>query len=722
MIRYKKRKFQQGGSSPAADYAAGAAAVNTTFTPIQNPYKRIEMQPTGGSGTTAGGGKGGGSRIGRGQFNSIMQSGPLVSKNLPALTEAKNEELDIDKQRLIEIYSINDKYFESAAGLNELNDYKKKLVGFKSELNALENVYAHALKNVGQDSSRIVFSSDGDVFVLDDKLVIKAMTYEQAMTKQQEYSKDNTDDRALYQPLTIGTLLSYMDDVDQYKGDSALDKDMLIDALGSIVNEEQVNKTFISGVQKLFKDTEWDSDHNLLIEGGDASEVNDIILSAQDIAAFEADGTESKKMESFIDDHYTYAPTSVRNFFTEQAYSSKKVEHAVENSKPDQRSNAIRIAIRQSVFQKIKGNLLSGKVQSPEEQTKARDRNNDMVTVAMANDYNRAETGLLDTEKVVIDVAIQKFNEDGSKKSPADIQNELAVRVNLSHVSQSGSDLDDNYMKFVKEADDGYRELEDVTFSMFEAITKVANTDKAVMGSGFNVSEIEFDDDHKGLVPILDQKMSVVATLATKGTQKLATDAIPLIHALQKEYKIAHTQATKDNAARKSNMSFDKTVDDVRYIENKTDEYMRDKVTKILADSAYKGMSLEDFYNNFIYKNFYKVDVIGNFGSTPFGIEGEENMEYLTDKLTDEARRTAKAYGLYGTFNVGLDNVMMTSILIPAIGVNWKPTKGAKHDLGKAAADVKDAIMTPVPIDMRDLLSKGSNKALENFIIKRSTQ
>ena len=133
-------------------------------------------------------------------------------------------------------------------------------------------------------------------------------------------------------------------------------------------------------------------------------------------------------------------------------------------------------------------------------------------------------------------------------------------------------------------------------------------------------------------------------------------------------------------------------------------------------------MSLVNFYNHFIYKNYYKVDVIGNFGSTPFGLEGEDTMEYLTDKLTDEAVRTAKAYNLYGTFKTFLDNVMMTSILIPAIGVNYKATKGAKYDLGKSAVAVKEALINPVAIDMRNLLSDGSNKALENFIIKRSTQ
>ena len=689
MIRYKKRTFQQGGTSPASDYAQGAAAVASTFTQSQNPYKRIEMQPD-----PAAGKRGGGSKVGGGQFNNIMSMKPLTSVYLPNLAKKKETELSGRKERFMHLYAQNKQYFETANGLKELNAYKNKLYEYQNELKTLDMSYKNALTRSKGATDRYAFTSDNEVFVKDEKNQLKVMDYD-AMVKYRESNKSSLQDNQ-YTALTVGSLLASMDDTSQYGGESVLDSNVLLDALNSVVDEKAVTTTFYNRVKSLYKDAV--KGENFVGADGE------VILTKEEIKNFTENGIESKKMTSFINNHLTDRATNA--YFRNYIYSSEGIEAAILSG------GSVAKSIRKEVYNRIMDNVIGDAVPNPDADKAKIKSTNDMRKLAGANRYNIAETNFdNNAEEVGLDIAFDRY-EDGVKVNPKGT--ELVLGVRMHEVANSGEDLYD--LDHARILEDERTVPEKVTLSQFKKLGQVAKIADAVMIDGTPVDKVLFGD-RKGFIPVMHEDMAVVNMVVDRNG-KVATWAIPIIDSLNDVADAAYTKAKSDMEKESSRLKIEKDAETIEAeLQARVDSIVQKELNVKLEEEGKGAMSLEDFYTNFQYKNFYKVSVVGNIDpDEAFGMDGKA-MEYTTETLSDNAKATAKEYNM-DTW--GFDTIVMTSILVPAWGVQGKEGT-EKIDYGTAATDISNLLHSNAGIDIRNLFKTGTNSALESLIIKKAS-
>jgi hypothetical protein len=691
MIRYKKkRKYQYGGSSPADEYTRGSSAVASTFTPIQNPYKRMEMQPQAAAKSA------GGSKIGSGQFNNAMSMAPLTSSYLPKTAAQKNAELNRQKERLIQLYSMNKQYFNTANGLKELNGYKNSLYNAKNELKKLDTAYKTALDRAEGDAGRIVFTSDNEVFVKNENNQIIAMNYDDAI--KYKYKNKDKLSASQYEPLTIGTLLESMDDTTQQKNRSILDINVLLDALGSIVNEKAVATAFNNRIKAQFKDAS-------RMEGEDFKSADGKnILTKEDIKDFIENGVESAAMRNFINSNVPDRATIA--LFRSATYSDphSEVEAAILNGGSSNQK------MRRKIYDSIMANIVGEAPDKPGDDKAAMEVTSDMHNVALANRYNIAETNADDKAKTVdLDVAIPSYDSDGEVSTGT----ELVLKVKKHEVPNSGIDIYANHQELLN---DDSKDPKKIQLKEFKKLGQIGDISEAVMIDGTRVDQVKFDS-RKGFIPIMNENVDVVNMVVDR-EGNLATWALPIINTLNEVAQTAKRQA--EEKLNKSSLRQDMDIEDKRaFIAGEMDKSVKESLKNELEAAGKPDMDLGTFYNEFSYKNFYRVPVVGDLDAAEaFGSPTSQAIKYATEKLDDNAEKTAREYGMLTWYHLGED-IVKTSILVPALGLQGKE-KDEKTEFGKAGPATVDLLHSRAKINIRDLFVDKENAALEAFAVKQA--
>lgn len=688
MIRYKKRKFQQGGASPATDFAQGAAAQQAAGgAPLMNPYKRSEMPIDSQGGGSRGGSGGGG--VGKGLFNNLMNTNGITSDYVPNTAASYNKLLDEKKQELIDNYTVNDLYFETTNGLKKLNEYKALRQKYESEVGSVEKLYINAQKKIGDNFSKYAFTSNNEVFVFNEEGKLELIPYNK-LTEIRE-SKKGEELGNTYIPLTAASVLESIDDPSVR---SAISRQRILEILGTMSDDKVVAGVLKDVKKNVYKDYTYDKARGFI--GPDGK----IKVSKEDIENYNSGGEPTKELKRLLD-NFTQN-NEVVNYFTEETI--KRSESGGLQLKPNQDFSSV--VDRQILKHIIDFANVGASEMSAEEITRLNTERDAVMAYALDNEYNKAESGISDLHSVELDI-MQGFDKETGEFRKDEGITEHVLTTNLAYVPQSASDIQKNSDAIL--ANDNIKK-ENVTIDKFsESITRVADTENAVYLDGTPVQETNFSDGRSGYVPVVGEQMEVVTLIVDKNTGKLATWAIPIIDEL------------KNNT--------DKIVEESRNQDLAIDSSLVDRVEKsnkelynslIQAVGVKSPPSYEGFFTAFKYKNFYKIKVVGSVDlDEPFKNEQEFNaLETITDNLSNSAIETAELFGI-NTFWDRTDDVVQTAILAPARGLAW--SSGASGSAKtKGNKGVIEALKKIETVNIKSLVSPEANKHLEGLILENA--